>query len=306
MASMARHPLPRSLGPVFSVREAVAAGASPDGLRRVDLRTPYRGLRAAGRPPADLVGRCLEYAPRLGPGQFFSHETALVLLGAPAPDLPYRPEIHVSCHRPGYPPRIPGVRGHRLQTRDAALQRVHGGLPTEHPVRAWRQTGTLWSLDDLIAAAEYLVSGTRPLVSFEDLAAEVEAMGDTRRGILRRALRETRVGPRSPKETALRLLLVRAGLPEPEINWLLRDASGRPVAELDLAYPRWRVGPEYDGRVHADDDRQFAKDVDRWAAIRREGWDHVRIAKHHLRGDGRAAVAMVRDALERAGWRPGL
>src|SRR3546814_17829436 len=107
---MPRRPLPASLGPVFHVRDAVAAGASPGGLRRVDLRTPYRGIRSSSVAPVDLVERCLEYAPRLTPGQFFSHETALVLLGVPAPDLPYRPGAHVSSHRPASPPRTAGRR----------------------------------------------------------------------------------------------------------------------------------------------------------------------------------------------------
>ena len=72
-------------------------------------------------------------------------------------------------------------------------------------------------------------------------------MGDVRGGLLKRALTDVRAGVRSPRETLLRLTLQRAGLPEPEINWTLRDARGRAVAELDLAYPRWRVAPEYDG-----------------------------------------------------------
>ena len=130
-------------------------------------------------------------------------------------------------------------------------------------------------------------------------------MGDMRRGILARALSEVRVGPRSPRETRLRLLLVRAELPEPEINWILRDSRGRFVAELDLAYPRWRVCPEYDGRPHAEDMTQFAKDADRWDAIRAQGWDHVRVLNHHAKGTGAMAVAKVRQALLRAGWQPG-
>lgn len=66
------------------------------------------------------------------------------------------------------------------------------------------------------------------------------------------------------------------------------------------------VAVEYDGRVHAEDPRQFARDADRWAAIRDAGWDHVRILSHHLRDGGAPAVVMVRSALIRAGWRPGL
>ncbi len=178
-------------------------------------------------------------------------------------------------------------------------------LRTEHPVRAWRQCGTLWRLDDLVAAGDFLISGPSPLATIDELRAEVELMGDVR-GTLRRALAVVRVGPRSPRETRLRLTLVRAGLPEPDISWVLRDVSGDFVAELDLAYPRWRVATEYDGRVHAEDATQFAKDADRWDRIRAEGWDHVRILSHHLAGSGTVAARKVRDALIRAGWRPRL
>jgi hypothetical protein len=300
-------PLPDDLPPVFTVAAAKARGIPADRLRRRDLSAPYRGVRTRHDvpPPRDVRQLCDIYAPRLKPWQFFSHETALALVGAPLPDWPYRPRLHVSSHRPAREPRIGGVVGHRLQTRASAVLVDAAGLPIEHPVRAWRQCGTLWRVDDLIAAAEFLVSGPKPWATPADLRNEAEVMGDTRAGVLRRALQDVRVGARSPRETRLRLLLVRAGLPEPMINWTLLDSDGEFVAEVDLAYPRYRVCPEYDGRVHAEDSRQFARDADRWDRIRAEGWDHIRILNHHLAGDGGLAVRKVRDALLRAGWRPG-
>lgn len=296
-------PLPAGLAQSFSTSEAVALGHSADALRRAELRRPYPGVRTfEWAHEEDLRARCRQYLPRMRDWQFFSHETALALHGAPVPTWPRRPAIHVSAHRPAREPRVVGIVGHRLQTREMRAVTDADGLRIEHPVRAWRQTGTLWRLDDLVAAADYLVSGDRPLASVAELREEVAMMGDARRRILDRALRDVRVGVRSPRETKLRLVLGRAGLPEPEINWALRDGSGRFVAELDLAYPRWRVAPEYDGRVHADDHRQFEKDGDRWDRIRATGWDHVRILNHHMRGDGREAVDRVRSALRRAGW----
>lgn len=301
---MAHRHVSEDLPTAFSVTDAAARGISPDALRSVSLRTPYRGVRARSAPPHpdDLLGRCLDYAPRLRPWQFFSHETALALAGVPLPEWPYRPRIHVATHRPAREPRIGGVVGHRLQSRETAT--VGDAVRFEHPVRAWRQAGTDWGLDDLICAAEFLISGDEPWGEISDLRREIEVMGDTRGGILTRALRETRVGTRSPRETRLRLALVRSGLPEPEINWVLHDRSGRRIAELDLAYPRWRVCPEYDGRVHAEDARQFAHDADRWDAVRAEDWNLVRVLNHHMRGDAAAAVHKVRDALLRAGWSP--
>lgn len=129
-------------------------------------------------------------------------------------------------------------------------------------------------------------------------------MGDVRGGILSRALADVRGGVRSACETRLRLLLRDAGLPEPRTAWNLYDQRGTFVAELDLAYPERLVAVEYDGRVHAADPRQFARDADRWDAIRAQGVDLVRILSHHLVGDGSAAVEKVRAALVRAGWTP--
>lgn len=300
------HRLPDDLPEIFDVATALTLGVSRSRLRRADLRTPFYGLRAAATRIAadDLAARCREYAPRLMPWQFYSHDTALGLVGAPMPEWPYRVRLHVSAHRPAREPRTEGVLGHRLQLREAAIHVDADGLPIEHPVRAWRQAGTLWGLDDLIAAADHLVAGDAPLATVEELRHEVAIMGDVPGRLLSRAIPHIRLGVRSPRETRLRLLLVRAGLPEPEVAWVLRDRGGRRIAELDLAYPRWRVAPEYDGRVHADDHAQFAKDGDRWDAIRAAGWDHVRIMKHHMRGNGAVAVQKVRAALLRAGWSP--
>jgi hypothetical protein len=303
-----RSPLPSELPARFSVAQALALGVSASRLNRRDIRRPFHGVRATeDRADRTLVQACFDYAPRLASWQFFSHETVFGLIGGPTPEWPYLPGLHVSAHRPAREPRTTGVIGHRLQVRPPATLLLPNGLPIEHPVRAWRQTGTLWGLDDLIAAADFLIAdrGRRPITTLEHLLAEVDEMGDVRNGILRRALMQVRAGVRSPRETRLRLLLVRAGLPEPDINLSLRDHRGFAVVELDLAYPRWKVAPEYDGRVHAEDAKQFAKDADRWDLIRSLGWDHVRILNHHMRDGGRPAVAKVRDALIRAGWRPG-
>lgn len=250
-----------------------------------------------------MVDLCRAYAPRLRDGQFFSHETALLLHGAPMPEWPYLPRVHVSTHRPSREPRTRGVTGHRLQTRVPAMCDV-AGLVVEHPARAWRQCGALWTHVDLVAAADFLVGGAGPLLDAAELRAEVAEMGDVRGGILSRALVDVRGGVRSARETRLRLLLRDAGLPEPVTAWNLYDAHGAFVAELDLAYPERRVAVEYDGRVHAADARQFARDADRWDAIREQGVDLVRILAHHLVGDGAVAVRKVAAALVRAGWTP--
>jgi hypothetical protein len=155
--------LPLSLPDAFTVAQARDAGVSPGRLRGRDLSRPFHGVRARAEPtPGSLEASCRALLPRLRIGQFFSHETALYLLGVPQPEWPYEPTIHVSTHRPAREPRTHAVVGHRLQLRTPAHTTV-GGMPVEHPARAWRQTGTLWRLDDLVAAADHLISGRSPL-----------------------------------------------------------------------------------------------------------------------------------------------
>ncbi|HWI31900.1 MAG TPA: hypothetical protein VNT50_10445 [Microbacterium sp.] len=299
-----RVPLPPDLvSRPFSVGEATALGLTPGRLDGPDLVIPFRGVRDRRVPePLTLEQRCRQYAVRMKPWQFFSHETALALQGVPVPRHPYVVRIHVASHRPQREPRLIGVVGHRLQTRDDAWVEV-SGLRVEHVVRAWRQAGMTWPMDDLIAAADHIV-GRTTLASLDDLRTELIVMKGRGARRLLRALDDVRAGSESPEESRLRLILGRAGLPEPEVNWVLRDENGRHVARLDLAFRKWRVGAEYDGRHHELDERQFARDVDREADVRRQGWELVRVLRHHLRGDGRAAVRLVREALERRGWRP--
>ena len=252
----------------------------------------------------DLLDRAQAFAPALTADQFYSHETGLAALGAPLPfTRARRYDLHVSARRPRAQPQRAGVIGHRLQKR-APSRGTAAGLPIEHPARMWRQVATYWRLDDLIAAGDFLVCPRNRLLTVDDLWREIDQAGDVRRGILTKALREVRVGAESSEETTLRLALVRAGLPEPQLNWELRDSNGKHIARLDLAYPRYRVAPEYDGRWHTEAN-QFAKDADRWDAIRDQQWNHVRVLSHHLRPNPQVAVDKVAQALIAAGWRPG-
>ncbi|WP_052460579.1 endonuclease domain-containing protein [Microbacterium gorillae] len=290
----------------FSLAEGSVAGIPPGSLRGPRFARPYRGVRQwadAELPDGErerTEALCRRYVPRLLPGQFFSHTTALRLWGAPSP--PGATEVlHVAAMMPAQPPRTRGVIGHRLRPRESGLPH-DGALPVEQPARAWAQSCGLWSGDAMIAAADHLIHRSRRLVTLDDLAVELSA---SHRGRFRPLLAEVRDGAESPKETDLRLLLCRAGLPEPELNPDVFDAHGTFIARLDLAFPRWRVGVEFDGRQHADDAAQFQRDADRWDDIRDAGWVLVRVLNHHLTGDGPGVVARVSRALWAAGWRPG-
>lgn len=282
---------PAFRSPFYGVREANAA---PRVLNEADAR-----LEQYAPHLWQLRLLAERYAPRLRPGQFYSHDTALGLLATPTPDG-WDPVLHVSAYRPANGPATTGVNGHRLQVRKPAWRMIRG-LPVEDPARAWVQTSTGWSGDDLIAAADSLVLRRRGRTTIDALRAEAAAM---RGHVLDAVLDDVRVGAESFRETRLRLACQRAGLPEPVLNVELRDSIGELIARIDQLYPHYGVAAEYDGRQHALDARQFARDADRWEAIRAAGWDHVRILRQHLEPDAAVAVAKIRAALARGGWRP--
>ena len=88
-----------------------------------------------------------------------------------------------------------------------------------------------------------------------------------------RALAAARLAdPRSesPRESLLRLAVVRAGLPAPVPQYEVR-VGGRFVARLDLAWPQLRVALEYDGAHHRNR-RQYGRDLARHNALRAAGW----------------------------------
>jgi hypothetical protein len=52
--------------------------------------------------------------------------------------------------------------------------------------------------------------------------------------------------PGSEPERLLAIALVRQGLPQPQLQYDVRDRDGAFIARVDLAYPEWRILIEYD------------------------------------------------------------
>lgn len=101
----------------------------------------------------------------------------------------------------------------------------------------------------------------------------------------------------SPMETRLRLLLVQAGLPKPEVQANLHDAAGRFVGRADLYYPAARLVIEYDGANHRD---RLADDDRRQNLIQAAGYRLLRFTRADLSERPAAVVAMV-DSMTRLG-----
>ncbi|WP_189170385.1 hypothetical protein [Pilimelia anulata] len=116
-------------------------------------------------------------------------------------------------------------------------------------------------------------------------------------GRLRWVCAQAYPGVGSPMETRLRLLLRAGGLPRPRVQYEVRDPGGRLLGRLDLAYPRERLGVEYDGGHHRAR-ATLRGDPERLNALRVAGWTILRCTPLDL-SDPPALTARVATLLGR-------
>jgi very-short-patch-repair endonuclease len=145
--------------------------------------------------------------------------------------------------------------------------RVHelNGVRVSTPAQLFVELARYLALVDLVVLGDAIVR--RRLSSVSKL--KQAAMQCSRAS---NAARYVRRDVDSPMETRLRMLLVLAGLPEPRVNVRLRDRNGEVVAQFDLCYPEIRLIVQYDGRHHADDDKQWQDDIHRREQLDEHNW----------------------------------
>jgi very-short-patch-repair endonuclease len=273
----------------FNVRAARAAGWGEGRLRGPDLQRPFHGVRPAAPTDAEAA-----YAPRFRPGDRFSHTSAGRIWGIP---LPHGfDDVHVSSADPSRV-RATGVIGHRSHRVEIVSRH---GLPVSDPASTFRELASLLSISELVAAGDHLVLeprildplDVRPYITLDELTRRLREPGG--RGIrrARAALDLVRVGAESPQETRLRLLARDAGLPEPVLQFELRDRRGRRIGAFDLAWPEARLIAEYDGDQHRTSTSQYERDIERFDRAAEEGWLVIRVRMAGLAG--RAGVTRRR------------
>lgn len=294
---MPRIPLPHPLVTrPFRIAEARSEGIGPERLRGPDLARPFYGVRSLH--PADSARA---FVPLLRPGDRFSHVTAARLWPLPLPAAVH--ELHVATPRPRNAHRGEGVIGHLSAVSTATARH---GFPLSDPLALFIELATLLDEDDLVAVGDALVlepalldpSDVRPWITLDDLRAgclAARAHGVRR---ARRAAAKVRQGAESPMETYLRLLLVRAGLPEPELNQELFDARGRWIGRFDMVYREARVIVEYDGDQHRTSTTQYERDISRIDRAIAARWTVVRVRARGIHVVPGETVRRVREALE--------
>jgi len=297
-------PAPLSTRP-FSRREAVSLGVTLDRLRGDGLVVPYWGVRSP-RPPASTLERARCLLPLLRGDEFFSHVTALQLWGLPLPRRRELELLHVAATESRQRRRT-GVAGHRSQ-EGTPRGRVEG-CPVSSPVEAWVQAATILGLDELVQVGDALAGSWSPHseareLPIETLSAAVAVAGQrTRPGRARLSAALSLVRPRvmSPRETSLRLLIVRHGLPEPETNVARRTRQGRWLGTPDLSYGEEKIAVEYEGDHHRSDRGQWRRDIERSARFVDDGWAYHRVTDDHLAAPraGAFLARLARDLRDR-------
>jgi hypothetical protein len=267
---------PGLTGP-FRGGEAVAAGL----LTRARLFGPryrrvYPDVYLAADQPLDLV--TLSRAAFLlvrDRGGVLAGYSAAALLGADCgPDDPPAEVLLATNSRPH-----PGLRIYRGTASGSDVTAV-GDVRVTSPLR------TAWDLARRLPLVEAVVAvdALARVGRFEPAELLVRRAGEPgARGARRLAEVVALADPRaeSPAETRLRVALVRAGLPAPEVQFPVLDEHGRELGRTDLAYPAAKLAIEYDGAANLDAGRA-GRDRERDGELAGVGWQTLRLASDDL------------------------
>lgn len=156
------------------------------------------------------------------------------------------------------------------------------GLPVVSPEDVWCDLASELGLDDLIVLGDQVVNRWTG-VPEEQLRAAAERRGSAPGAPrMREALPELRTGSRSAMETRARLVFLRAGLPEPELNATVLSEQGEWLGECDFVWRRHRLIAEYEGDHHRTEAKQWHHDVGRQELFQDDGWRFVRVTKRDV------------------------
>lgn len=198
-------------------------------------------------------------ARRLPDGAAFSGRTALWLHGL---DVEPCDPIEVTIPEPFGASRRVGatVRRAALNSAEIVLRRDQ---PTTSALRTVVDLGGRNPLMEGVVNADMVLHAG--LVTIAELCAYVAAHPRAK-GVarLRRVVDLAESETESPMETRLRMLLVLARLPRPEVQVSLYDDDGQFLARPDLLYRVQRLAIEYDGDNHRDrmvDDNRRQNDL---------------------------------------------
>lgn len=278
----------------FTRSQARAAGISNRRLRGpgfvLVLGDVFVASSVAVTPEVLIRGALLLHPA----GARASHHSAATLYDVP---VPRDSRVHVSVADAAHRRWRPGIAPHLSPPVTPWRRR---GLPVSPPERLFVEMAAVLDLVDLVVLGDALLAKVGWTAA--ELRQSLETCTSYWSGRARWAASYVRDGVDSPMETRLRLLLVLAGLPEPEVDHHVVDTDGVVLRRLDLAYAAARVAVEYDGRHHVERVETWYDDVDREAELREErGWLLIKVVSRGVWVEPARTVERVAAALRTRG-----
>ncbi|WP_102145174.1 hypothetical protein [Mycobacterium hubeiense] len=167
-----------------------------------------------------------------------------------------------------------------LRTHDWTLYTEERCLVASLPVTTVERTafdiGRRGRLDEAVARLDALGNATG--FKIDDVLAVAERHPGAR-GLrqLRAGLDLYDAGAESPKETWLRLLLIRAGYPRPQTQIPVWSPDGRRKYRIDMGWADIKVGVEYEGDHHRVDKPRYDYDITRYEDLNFLRWKMIRV-----------------------------
>ncbi len=248
----------------FARAAGIAAGIPPRMFRTSTYRRLFHGIYVASGVEVDATMRAAAALVPFGPAAWASHATAARVYGLPLPTIP---EEHVTVTDPDERRDRAGIICH-LSLEEFA--RLVDGVRVSAPQHVFVELGTMLSLVELVAAGDHLVR--HGLIPVDALLKHSSGIIGPGAAPARAAAGFVRERVDSPMETRLRMLIVLAGLPEPEVNLTFGDDRGLRLRRYDLCWPQARLIVEYDGRHHIEREQQWESDLERRELIDNDGW----------------------------------
>jgi very-short-patch-repair endonuclease len=296
MAASAHEPV-LDLDRPFTHAQGLAAGLTSSELRGRGFRRILHGVYIRAAAPLRPFERVEAALVLHTDTAYASHTSAARVYRLPVPER--LSDEHVSVFRKADRRSPRGVCPHLAPTT-AGVFNLHG-IRLSAPVQVFLEMATLVNLVELVVIGDALVRQKR--VSPEQLVAAAAAFTGRGAVLARRAASFVRRGVDSAMETRLRMLIVLAGLPEPQVNFKIYYSNGELRYRFDLSYPALLLAVEYDGRQHRDDLDQWDSDLDRDDWLDDHEWRMVKVFSRGIYKEPARTLERVRKAIVSRGGR---
>lgn len=206
--------------------------------------------------------------------------------------------MHVTVRRESDRRRREGIRCHVTTAPEPLVRRIDG-LQVSAPEQVFLELAANLPLVELVVVGDHMVR--RRMTTLKRLREFCERATGKDAAHARAAVAFVRERVDSPMETRLRMLIVLAGLPEPEVNLTFGDEEGLEFRRYDLSWPGARLIVEYDGRHHIERIEQWESDLDRREKIDDDRWRIVVVISKGIYQTPGATVAKIHRLLRERG-----